>query len=421
MIKLKTLSDIIVNKHWSYFINSKGYERLKEYSEDSSLSFEEKTLYKNLITNKAFIKKLICGHPNEIISCITEFSILISGIPELLFTQLPTYNVIYNSISTTNGLSVNERTSNKQEILKKLIVIDELCVEKGVYSVKKSRKNLNNFSDKKITIKEIEALFKDLKTALYSRKEMIISRLNEIFDYEAFTSSFKDWGAYELTKSLMTSVCPYCNRSFIVTLLTDYGKTRPELDHFYPKSRFPYLALSIYNLIPSCHICNSNFKGSIDFYSIPHIHQYEDNFTNKFQFYIDVSDEVIGDSIPDIENFNIEVKILTDEIKESIKINNSIKTFKYLELYNQHKDVAKEILEKAVFYNDTRINELMDFFENESNDQNTTTNKSSAIIDESVKRFVVGNFVEDGDIGKRNLAKYMRDIAMGTELKKYLK
>jgi len=37
---------------------------------------------------------------------------------------------------------------------------------------------------------------------------------------------------------------------------------RPPLDHFYPRSRYPFLGTSFYNLIPSCHQCNSSVKGA---------------------------------------------------------------------------------------------------------------------------------------------------------------
>ena len=61
--------------------------------------------------------------------------------------------------------------------------------------------------------------------------------------------------AYWLQSQLSVKVCPYCNRMYTTTL---YGKkrVRPDFDHFYPQSRYPYLAVSLFNLIPSCNVCN---------------------------------------------------------------------------------------------------------------------------------------------------------------------
>mgnify|MGYP000006537395 CR=1 FL=1 len=55
--------------------------------------------------------------------------------------------------------------------------------------------------------------------------------------------------------SLNLSVCPYCNRQYIFG--TDNNrKVGAQFDHFYSKSKYPYLALSFYNLIPCCPTCN---------------------------------------------------------------------------------------------------------------------------------------------------------------------
>ena len=33
-------------------------------------------------------------------------------------------------------------------------------------------------------------------------------------------------------------------------------KSKKQIDHFFPKRKYPFLALCYYNLIPSCDICN---------------------------------------------------------------------------------------------------------------------------------------------------------------------
>ncbi|TCL67476.1 hypothetical protein EV196_10232 [Mariniflexile fucanivorans] len=44
---------------------------------------------------------------------------------------------------------------------------------------------------------------------------------------------------------------------------------KPELDHYYPKSLYPYFGVSFYNLIPSCQSCNGlGVKGENDPFSI---------------------------------------------------------------------------------------------------------------------------------------------------------
>lgn len=65
--------------------------------------------------------------------------------------------------------------------------------------------------------------------------------------------------AYWLMDQLDVRVCPYCNRMYTTHISRcgrDGGIIRADFDHFYPRSRYPYLSLCLFNLIPSCSYCN---------------------------------------------------------------------------------------------------------------------------------------------------------------------
>ncbi|ALV92032.1 MULTISPECIES: hypothetical protein [Pantoea] len=81
------------------------------------------------------------------------------------------------------------------------------------------------------------------------------------FDYELLS---RDYG-YNLVASSQLSVCPYCNAEEIPLILGAKKTHRPALDHFLPRSKYPFLGISIYNLIPAGNICNTSFKSDIDF------------------------------------------------------------------------------------------------------------------------------------------------------------
>lgn len=84
----------------------------------------------------------------------------------------------------------------------------------------------------------------------------------QIFRYSALNYKKKrqtESTAYWLQRQLGVKVCPYCNRMYTTTLFGE-EKIRPDFDHFYPKSKYPYLAVSLFNLIPSCSMCNKR-KG----------------------------------------------------------------------------------------------------------------------------------------------------------------
>lgn len=71
------------------------------------------------------------------------------------------------------------------------------------------------------------------------------------------------WGAVALLLKYhdILRYCPYCNADTVYVFGSNKRYVKSSLDHFYPQSRFPFLALSLYNLIPSCTRCNSNIKG----------------------------------------------------------------------------------------------------------------------------------------------------------------
>ncbi len=83
-----------------------------------------------------------------------------------------------------------------------------------------------------------------------------------IFNYNKFRDSF---GTELITSSRLT-VCPYCNKKDIEPTVGKRTNANPDIDHFYPKSRYPFLAVSLYNLIPSCNYCNQKFKRNRDTY-----------------------------------------------------------------------------------------------------------------------------------------------------------
>ncbi|WP_170047333.1 hypothetical protein [Pseudomonas sp. WS 5071] len=101
----------------------------------------------------------------------------------------------------------------------------------------------------------------------------------KLFDYDRFAQkSTASWNAYKLCMTSKYTMCPYCQQSLAVTIYRDKKNKalRPTLDHFYPKHKYPYLALSLYNLVPSCHPCNSSLESTANFYEKEHLHPYED-------------------------------------------------------------------------------------------------------------------------------------------------
>lgn len=95
-------------------------------------------------------------------------------------------------------------------------------------------------------------------------KEIFINRM-----FDADDNDDNHLRKTEFIQSLNLKYCPYCAESLILPIEKDTKKgvtyVKPQLDHFLPKHRYPFLAMNFYNLIPSCTNCNmSPNKGMND-------------------------------------------------------------------------------------------------------------------------------------------------------------
>jgi|JI10StandDraft_1071094.scaffolds.fasta_scaffold19614_4 hypothetical protein len=238
-----------------------------------------------------------------------------------------------------------------------------------------------------------------------------------IFGY----SKYESWGAYDLAKYLNVNVCPYCNRQYTFTINKTgrrKGSTRPEFDHFLDKATYPYLSLSFYNLIPSCHICNSNLKGTQQFSIENNIHPYLEGFGDEVKFSIKLkSKEDFKKKVGDPKNFGVNFfygKLDSFEImfkekekpspKDKIiiqKANMNIRAFHLDELYSSHKDVITELIQKAIIYHSNNyVDDLCKDF------KGMLFNNRDDVL-----RMVTSNYITEEEIEKRPLAKLTRDIA----------
>lgn len=120
---------------------------------------------------------------------------------------------------------------------------------------------------KKILILDHDEIQKKVDI-LFVKKPAVDYYINELKEtYTKFAKASDGIGsekinALDLVEKIITKpyTCPLCNSLKLVVRKSkdenenDYREC--ELDHFFSKSKFPIFALSLYNLIPSCHSCN---------------------------------------------------------------------------------------------------------------------------------------------------------------------
>lgn len=90
-----------------------------------------------------------------------------------------------------------------------------------------------------------------------------------LLDYDYFSDEIAQHFLNNEDEEIYTiNTCFYCNRAYINSYETTASakKRQFDLDHFIPKSECPLFALSLYNFVPSCQVCNSRIKNSGIYY-----------------------------------------------------------------------------------------------------------------------------------------------------------
>lgn len=213
----------------------------------------------------------------------------------------------------------------------------------------------------------------------------------QIFNYSNFKSN-RSYNIYHLAKNLNVNVCVYCNRNYTNTVK---NKIRPEFDHYFPKSIYPILQISFYNLIPSCNYCNSYIKRDEDLNIEEYVHPYIEGFDEHgiFDFECHDYESMIGIS----NNLTLSLSI-DNESEKSIRIRNSSNKFDLVNIYqNSHLDYLAEII-KFNYINDG------DYIKSIFNSLSENYTK------EEIYRLVYRNYYERELFDKRPLSKITYDI-----------
>ncbi len=213
----------------------------------------------------------------------------------------------------------------------------------------------------------------------------------ENLEKEYFLTLYERLKKAEYIKLLDITTCLYCNRNYAFNF-TKRNKLNAtaQLDHFFDKKDYPFLAVCLYNLVPSCSTCNQRKSTK----QVDILHPFEDSFDEKAKFRLQIEDS----------NFYYKSESVKIElISKDQKAKNSIEVFNLNNLYNHHKDIVLELIQKDVIYSDSYLDELLQEYAG-------TLFKNR----EDLQRLVSCGYMSDEDINKRPLSKLIKDIS--TEL-----
>ena len=271
-----------------------------------------------------------------------------------------------------------------------------LSTIKTIQIVNEIHNSVKTFLNNEVNLKRVligtpEEIDK-IKLKFKTKKE--INSIKKILNYDSWIdysekSTYAFYNAYDLANQMDVPTCPYCNRMYTKTVIAskNHKITRPTFDHWFPKSKFPLLALSFYNLVPCCSVCNSGVKGGgtleLDQCFHPYIKHVDSDLKIDFKFSYDHKD---------YSSFKFKIVNNNDFSKKSTE------AFKLREIYETHEDEVVDLRRLRDVYSDKYIEKLRSIL------------KGTSISDEEIYRLTFGTHIEEAKFDRRPLSKMKKDI-----------
>ena len=160
-----------------------------------------------------------------------------------------------------------------------------------------------------------------------------VNNFPNVFNYSTLSKNY----GYSIVKSSGLSVCPFCNEEKINIVIGRNKSSRPDLDHYLPRSKYPFLSVSLYNLIPVGKRCNSHFKSDADMsegYMNPLLNGLND--IPLFEFNYNIVSDTVDFRIKDYDDFTLNQMLFEiDDVYLTQAFKKKYKDFRYLYIYNK--------------------------------------------------------------------------------------
>ncbi len=180
------------------------------------------------------------------------------------------------------------------------------------------------------------------------KKEFSLITLYNYFTKSGFYNSIKNfyYNSEYLADKLDIFSCPYCNENFTYSFRYKPGinpvRRTFDWDHIYPKDAYPFLAISFFNLIPCCKVCNT-IKGekNLDFLNLH-------RNVNVNDLYFFLLHPTGAGFISDSSKLNLNLVLIKNKLQSQTR--ETIVTIGLLDRYRFHKEIIKDILNKQRMY-----------------------------------------------------------------------
>ncbi len=181
------------------------------------------------------------------------------------------------------------------------------------------------------------------------------------------------------------TVCPYCNRDYINCRSEKLAGA--QLDHFFPRSRYPIFSVCLYNLVPVCGNCNHIKLDDMQEFASPFDEEIDWEHDVQFSY----------------ELLDLDRKKIVIHARGPIKQN--IDKMQIEAAYQIHEMEVNELLDKVKMYSQTQLEEYEKVF------------AEMGLSEQELKQMVFGKKITEDNFRKKPLGRMMRDLEK--ELKIY--
>ena len=231
---------------------------------------------------------------------------------------------------------------------------------------------------------------------IQDEKSSLATRIVEAMHYKEVRDKIYPVVAHQMN----IKTCVYCNANYAISDVDDKGYF--DLDHWKPKSLYPYLCVAFYNLQISCAPCNRRKSNSdLEFFQLWN----DQILTNREIFKFDLSKADISKYWITHLKEELNIKLANIYPHDATMLANTEDKLHISIRYKEHRDVAEEMLWRAKAYN-------MGHWTSFGNALNTL-----GITEEDKRRFLMGTYVQRDEIYLRPLIKMAQDVAKAAEIR----
>nr|WP_315394817.1 hypothetical protein [uncultured Sphingobacterium sp.] len=228
-------------------------------------------------------------------------------------------------------------------------------------------------------------------------------KIQKILSYKELRSGKKKL-LYKFYRKLGIKACVYCNSQHTIILEGDKKTMRFQADHKINQGKFPMFSITLANLYPTCNNCNhlkNQNNINYDLYYSDPIEKHSMKFSLSSESIVKYCEQKDTEDASEL----IEIKFKDyNDISEKDRNDNLNKVLHIDKIYENHKDIVANLINKKLVYNNQYLEDLSNIFKSLFENNDDTINK--LLFNE----MIYGKSLEEEDINKGVFAKLTLDI-----------